>query len=91
MRNFQTGQLLLRVMQSEIFNYINTGAYVKQVILILFETLKETYTYKMHMACANTIGSDQFAHPIEFKVNIHSLPYIRKRPIITETADWQFP
>ena len=28
------GQLLLRVMQSVIFNYVNTGAYVKQVILI---------------------------------------------------------
>ena len=71
-------------MQSEIFNYVNTGAYVKQVTLILFETLKETWHIQ------NAYGVCKH-HRLEFKVNIHSLPYIWKQPIITEIADRQFP
>ena len=45
-------------MQSVIFNY------VKQVILI---AVVKWHIKKMLMACANTIGSDQFAHPVGFK------------------------
>ena len=52
-------------MQSVIFNY------VKQVILIAVEK----WHIKMLMACANTIGSDQFAHPVGFKKTFAVRPH----------------
>ena len=58
-------------MQSVIFNYVNTGAYVKQEILIAVRnSLSKSTQETWHIKNANTIGPDQFAHPVGLKKSI---------------------